>query len=81
MTPILRFCIAAIVALGLIGCGPKRPELVTPPPPVVMVSHPVEREVTDYQVFTARTQAVESVDIKARVSGYLMEICFKDGGR
>ena len=69
----------AVLFGGLVGCGQKHPALVTPPPPVVMVSQPVERSVTDNQVFTARTQAVESVDIKARVSGYLTEIKFKDG--
>ena len=48
---------------------------------MVMVSLPVERAVTDYQVFTARTQAVQSVEIKARVTGYLAPgILFKDGG-
>lgn len=69
--------VAALLALA--GCQQKHPELVTMPPPVVMVATPVEREVTDYQIFTARTEATESVDIKARVSGYLTEILFKDG--
>jgi RND family efflux transporter MFP subunit len=46
----------------------------------VLVSRPVERKnVTDYQVFTARTQAVQSVDVKARVSGFLTKILCKDG--
>lgn len=44
-----------------------------------MVAHPIERTITDYQVFTARTQAVQSVEIKARVTGYLTKILFKDG--
>jgi RND family efflux transporter MFP subunit len=43
------------------------------------VARPVERLVTAYEVFTARTQAVQSVDVKARVTGYLMKIDFKDG--
>lgn len=68
-----------VIALACAGCEQKHPELVTPPPPVVMVATPVERMVTDYQVFTVRTEAVESVDIKARVTGYLKEILFKDG--
>jgi RND family efflux transporter MFP subunit len=45
----------------------------------VLVSRPLERNVTDYQVFTARTQAVQSVDVKARVSGFLTKLLFKDG--
>lgn len=68
-----------LLAIVFAGCGEKRPEIVAPPPPVVMVATPVERTVTDYQVFTVRTEAVESVDIKARVTGYLKEILFKDG--
>jgi RND family efflux transporter MFP subunit len=65
--------------MAMPGCGERRPELVTPPPPVVMVATPIERSITDYQIFTVRTEAVESVDIKARVTGYLKEINFKDG--
>jgi RND family efflux transporter MFP subunit len=68
---------AAIVAMA--GCAGNRPEAVATPPPVVEVSRPVERTVTDYQVFTARTQAVESVNITARVTGYLSQFSFKDG--
>jgi RND family efflux transporter MFP subunit len=52
---------------------------VATPPPVVEVARPVERSVSNYQVFTARTQAVQSVDLKARVTGYLTKILFKDG--
>jgi len=77
---IARIGLIAALTIAVVGCGDKRPELVTPPPPVVMVAQPVERNITDFQVFTARTEAVESVDIKARVSGYLTEILFKDGG-
>jgi RND family efflux transporter MFP subunit len=61
------------------GCDEKHPKLEATPPTVVIVSRPIELKVTDYQVFTARTQAVQSVDIKARVTGYLTKILFKDG--
>jgi RND family efflux transporter MFP subunit len=62
------------------GCDQKHPQAAQTPPPVVLVSRPLERkDVTDYQVFTARTQAVQSVDLKARVSGFLTKILFKDG--
>ncbi|MGD9633656.1 MAG: efflux RND transporter periplasmic adaptor subunit [Pirellulales bacterium] len=74
-----RAALTAALAIALAGCSEKHPELVTPPPPVVMVAVPVQRTVTNYQLFTVRTEAVESVDIKARVTGYLKEILFKDG--
>jgi RND family efflux transporter MFP subunit len=75
-------CMAAIllpIVMAVVGCDEKHPQAVDTPPPVVLVARPVERTVTDYQVFTARTQAVESVDLKARVTGYLTKVLFKDG--
>jgi RND family efflux transporter MFP subunit len=70
---VLGFCLA------LTGCG--RPPAAAPaePTPAVTVSYPVEREVTDYAEFTARTAAVDSVEIRARVSGYLDKVHFKEG--
>src|SRR4051812_15156426 len=70
---VLGFC------LGLAGCA--RPPAEAPPaePPAVTVSHPVEREVTDHADFTARTAAVDAVELRARVSGYLDRVPFKEG--
>jgi multidrug efflux system membrane fusion protein len=47
--------------------------------PVFAVSHPVQREVTDYVEYTGRTGAVQAEDIKARVTGILEETHFKEG--
>src|SRR5215813_7709710 len=47
--------------------------------PVVMVSLPVEREVTDYYEYTGRTAAVDAVEVRARVSGYLDKVNFQEG--
>jgi RND family efflux transporter MFP subunit len=72
--------ILVVAALCLApSCDERHPQAVATPPPVVLVSRPVERLVTDYQIFTARTEAVLSVDVKARVTGYLIAIRFKDG--
>jgi RND family efflux transporter MFP subunit len=77
----ILFLVAGFLAAA--GCNPKHPQAAETPPPVVLVSQPIERKgkdaVTDYQVFTARTQAEQSVDVKARVSGFLTKILFKDG--
>jgi RND family efflux transporter MFP subunit len=51
------------------------------PPPEVQVSKPVVREVTDYADFTGRTQAVATVDLRARVTGYLAKVSFEEGSR
>jgi len=46
---------------------------------VVAVSQPLVREVSDYEIFTGRTEASQSVEIRARVTGYLDNILFKPG--
>src|SRR5262245_51083057 len=51
----------------------------TAEPPEVTVCHPVVREVTDYDDFTGRVEAVQTVEVRARVSGYLAKIAFKEG--
>jgi membrane fusion protein, multidrug efflux system len=61
------------------GCH-RDPTAVAPAqPPVIPVSRPVGREVTDYVDFTGRTDAVQSVDIRPRVTGYLVQMPFQEG--
>jgi RND family efflux transporter MFP subunit len=78
-----RVPIAAVVILGLssvlVGCARAPSEAPASAPLPVMVSHPVERDVTDYADFTARTAAVDSVEMRARVWGYLEKVNFKEG--
>src|SRR5437899_1465716 len=47
--------------------------------PTVPVARPVERAVAEYLEFAGRTQAVETIQIRARVSGYLLKVHFKEG--
>src|SRR5262249_2901778 len=49
------------------------------PPPEVAVSLPVAQQVVDYEEFTGRTEAAATVDLRARVTGYLDKILFKEG--
>jgi RND family efflux transporter MFP subunit len=67
------------LCLVLAGCVrvPSAPPETTPPP--VTVSRPVERDVTDYADFTGRPAAVDSVEVRARVWGYLDKVNFKEG--
>jgi RND family efflux transporter MFP subunit len=67
------------LTIGLTGCAsaPSEPAAAAPIP--VTVSHPVERYVTDSAVFTARTAAVDSVEVRAHVWGYLHKVNFKEG--
>jgi RND family efflux transporter MFP subunit len=48
-------------------------------PMPVMVAKPVKKSITRYLQFTGRAEAVEAVDIQARVQGYLQKVAFKDG--
>jgi RND family efflux transporter MFP subunit len=50
-----------------------------PAPPDVTVVQPVSREVTDHEDFTGRVDAIENVDVRPRVTGYLTKVAFKDG--
>ena len=61
--------------LFVAGIVPSRAEQ----PPVVPVSKPIQRQVTDYQDFTGRTEAAATITIKSRVTGYLTRVAFKDG--
>ena len=53
--------------------------LPEPPPSKVTVAHPIERELTDWDEYTARLEAVDSVEVRARVSGYLESVHFREG--
>jgi RND family efflux transporter MFP subunit len=50
-----------------------------PGAPVVTVSHPVLREIVEWDEYTGRFEPVEMVEVRARVAGYLQEVHFKDG--
>ncbi len=65
--------------LVCLGCSRQTPPLVEVPPPAVTVATPVAREVTECVEFTGNAVAVEMVEIKARVSGFITKVHFADG--
>lgn len=73
----LAFAGAALAVL--VGCAKPPPAVAPTKPPEVIVGRPVVRPVTDAEDFTGRTEAVASVDLRSRVTGYLDRIHFKDG--
>lgn len=66
-----------ILFVFLVACKEKAP--FVPPPPAVTVAQPVQRTVTDHLELTGNTQAVKTVQLVARVSGYLEKVLFQDG--
>jgi RND family efflux transporter MFP subunit len=69
--------LAFLALLALAACGQKpKPSAALP---VVTVSQPLRKEVVDWDDFVGRFEAVDQVDVRPRVSGYLTRIGFTDG--
>lgn len=73
----VRFIAATAILFALSSCGeaPHAP----PPPPPVTVAKPVKQEIIDMDEYVGRFVAVNTVEIRERVSGYLEKVHFKDG--
>src|SRR5262249_16258637 len=86
-TPLMkrpRISVAFVLCVGITttaasGCGQKQDTGAPAGPPVVRVTPIVQRKVTEYEYFTGRTDAADSLYVRARVTGYLTEIKFKPG--
>lgn len=77
-TPLFALAIAS-TALLLAGCDrPAQAPAAAAPPPVT-VANPTKRTVTDWDEFTGRFDAIEQVAVRARVTGFVMSVDFKDG--
>jgi RND family efflux transporter MFP subunit len=72
-----NFPLAAVVLVLVCACRPQ--QQVAPPPPEVSAVQPVVKEVTEWDDFTGRLEPIKSVEVRARVSGWLDSIHFKDG--
>ncbi|MBV9555962.1 MAG: efflux RND transporter periplasmic adaptor subunit, partial [Pseudolabrys sp.] len=74
----VRALAALVLASTLAGCGGSAPP-GGPPPPAVTVAEPVKRTVVDYDEYVGRFVAINSVEVRGRVSGYLEGVHFEDG--
>jgi len=74
-----RLAVVVTLAALLAGCGERQPQGGGPPPPTVTVAEPIKRNVIDYDEYVGRFVAVNAVEIRARVSGYLEGVHFTDG--
>jgi membrane fusion protein, multidrug efflux system len=69
----------AFALLFLAGCGDKPSQPAATAPPPVTVAQPTKRTVTDWDEFTGRFEAVEEVQVRARVGGFVTSVEFRDG--
>jgi multidrug efflux system membrane fusion protein len=82
MPRFVRPCSAAVLAFAvsfLGGCGESQQRAGAPPPPTVTVIKAVKRTIVDQDEYVGRFVAIDSVEVRARVSGYLDQVHFQDG--
>jgi RND family efflux transporter MFP subunit len=70
--------LAPVAALALAACSGGN-EAPAPQPPAVTVSTPLVQEVLDWDDYVGRFEAIESVDVRPRATGYLQKVHFTDG--
>lgn len=68
-----------LAAHSLVGCDSKPVAGSAPPPPSVTVAQPLQKTITEWDEYTGRFAAVATVEVRARVSGFIDSIHFKDG--
>lgn len=79
--PLLSLLTVFGAALTLAACSDNSGgKAAAPPPPQVTAARPVVRQVVEHDDFTGRFEAVEAVEVRARVSGVLESVLFREGG-
>lgn len=80
-SPAARLALAFGLALLAAACdeGGDQPAAAAPPPPQVDVARPIVRDIVEDDEFIGRFEAVDYVELRARVDGYLFQVHFKDG--
>jgi multidrug efflux system membrane fusion protein len=70
---------AVLAAFASAGCSPSEAQTAPPPPPEVDAAQVVSRAARQWDEFTGRIAAPDAVEVRARVSGYIERVAFKDG--
>ena len=68
-----------VCCFGIVGCEPPKSLSIASEATSVVIAKPTLREVTDYEEFTGHTDAILSVEVRARVTGYLVKRDFQEG--
>jgi multidrug efflux system membrane fusion protein len=80
VTTLRLLSIASLAALPAAGCARPSAQPAEAPPPKVTVAQVIARDVTEWDEFTGRLEAVNTVEVRPRVSGYISAARFKEGG-
>lgn len=76
-----KIVVASVLMAGVLQSCTPRSEAQTPPEPAVTVAVPLVRQVQDWDEFTGRFEATRSVEVRARVGGYVTAVHFRDGAQ
>jgi len=74
-----RYAVLGLLFVGALGAGCGTAPPAPPPAPAVTVADVAGREITEWDEFTGRFEAVDAVEIRPRVSGYLRRVLFAEG--
>jgi len=74
----VRWAVGALIFPLLVACGAKKADGPPPAPPVT-VSAPLQRQIVDWDEFVGRFEAIQQVEVRPRVSGYVQTVAFRDG--
>jgi len=75
----LKLVSLALIALATAGCARNEAAEAPPAPPQVSVAKVIERPITEFDEFTGRFAAVDRVELRPRVSGYIASVNFTEG--
>lgn len=86
MNKVIKACVylcGVLSMLSLSACSDDAPSptaaMAMPPPPTVSVAQVLEKEISEWDEFTGRLEAVKNVELRPRVSGYIESVEFKEG--
>jgi len=73
----LAYSLIVAAGAGVAACS--QPDAPPPPPPAVTVAAALQREINEWDEFTGRLEAVDAVEIRPRVAGYIQRVAFAEG--
>ncbi len=79
MTHQIALTAGLLAVLALAGCTSQAEPSSAPPPPEVSVAQVLNKQVREWDDFTGRVSAVETVELRPRVSGYVERVAFQEG--